>query len=141
MRKGQIVRRKVHNGTPIGPYLQVLNAKNNLVEIEILGTNSGITHLIEKNNLYVLKEVKFVLADSIIDRIMLGQQKAIFHELSAKWKSLKEKKIEIVSLRSFQYPHKFVICSVQEIREIRYDRKPGVCVEFAEILYKNDKVH
>lgn len=138
MKTGQIIRRKTNGGIPIGPYLRIVGFKTEFVEAERLDSKSGITVFIERTRVYEPGTMNLILSDKIMDRIKIGQQRAIIHDLSPKWRLLKERKPEVILLRSIKYSQKVVIFSVQEIRTSYYNRQPQVRVEFAEMLYKHD---
>ena len=136
MQKGQIVRRMVNSGTPVGPYMRIINAQGAWVEVEKL--DSGFCTAILKTHVYEPKVVKLIIPDVILDRIKSGIQKAIIHDLTPRWEQLRKIKPEVISLRSIKYSQKVVLFSVQEMRIVYYNRQPQLRVEIAEMLYKHD---
>ena len=134
MRTGQIVRRKLKNGTPVGPYMIIDEfIGRNLVSLRTL-KSSEPDPIMSKENLYELKSIKMVLSDLIIDRIISGRQSAIIHDISPKWKKLMDEEPEIIQLRSIKYSNKVAVYTVEYISIVYYNRKPQVRLQLGYCL-------
>ena len=138
MKKGQIIRKKLTNGTPVGPYLKIIEFINKfeeqgvVVEEFYFAKNSKYT--LSRKNVYELKTIKLVVSDEIVERILNGRQSAIIHDISKKWCLENLTGAEIVYLRSYKYTNKFIICTVDSTSTVYYNKKPQVRLQLGHII-------
>ena len=142
MKKGQIIRRKVRNGTPIGPYLRIkgFEQKTVLTEPQLVCNKYALAcNSISRDYVYELKTVKLIVPDEIIERIISGRQIAIIHDVSARWCISNLNCAEIVQLRSQKYTNKVIICTVDCVSTVYYNRKPQVRLQLGYIIKFKDE--
>lgn len=127
MEKGQIVRRVLNDGTPVGPYLLVRGFVNNnhvltqRCEVGITVKNTDSLYYAKKK-LTVCKMTKLVISDPIWNRIEEGRQIAIIHDATPAWQKMQDSEPELVQLRSIKYPKKVIVCVVDGISDCFYNR-------------------
>ena len=122
MQKGQIVRKQLSNGTPIGPYCKITGFagyKCSLVRVESL---DGVVNnsLVKRERIYVLKSAKMIIGDTVYKRIEKGLQTSIIHDLTPKWKSILDKQPEVIQLRNELYQDQTMLFPVEEIKRVYY---------------------
>lgn len=134
MKKGQIIRRKLNDGTPEGPYLRIDEFKCNAQVIVAHMINGKSTSLLARARVYEPKVLKFVLSDCIINRIQEGIQKAIIHDMSSTWNYQKMSGAEIVSCRSATNSTKNVVLRIDGISIVSWNRKDQIRLQLGEII-------
>lgn len=142
MKKGQIIRRKLRNGTPIGPYLRIkgFEQKTVVVEPQYNWNEYRYSYVsVQRDYVYELKTVKLIVPDEIVERIISGRQIAIIHDISARWGILNLNCAEIVQLRSRKYTNKVIICTVDSVSTVYYNRKPQVRLQLGYIIKFKDE--
>ena len=115
MKTGQIIRRKISDGTPVGPYLRIEEFKCNSKVVVAHMINGKSTSVLARANVYEPKVLNFVLSDDIVTRIKEKIQKAIIHDISQKWNMLKMHSAEIVQIRSVKYGTRTVVVRIDKI--------------------------
>jgi len=138
MKKDQIIRRKLKDGTPIGPYLRIEGFGSNFKIVVAHMINGKSTHLISRANVYEPKILNFVLSDDVVTRIKEKIQKAIIHDVSQKWNMLKMHSAEIVQIRSAKYSTRTVIVRIDDVSVVYWNKKPQVRLQLGEIIESND---
>lgn len=96
MKSGQIVRRKVQSGTPIGPWLQIIGFSGNFVSVRVIET--GETTLILRENVHQPKVAVLPVSAGILKRILSGHQIAVEHDSIGLWKRAALDGSELVKL-------------------------------------------
>lgn len=138
MKKGQIIRRKLNDGTPVGPYLRIDEFKCNAQMIVAHMINGKSTSLLSRANVYEPKVLNFVLSDDIVTRIKEKIQKAIIHDISQKWNMWKMRSAEVVSIRSVKYGTRTVVVRIDDISIVYWNKKPQVRLQLGEIIESSD---
>lgn len=124
MRKGQIVRRMLNNGTPVGPYMVIRGFISNHVltqkcEVGMVFKNTASLYY-AKSHIYEPRMVKLVVQDAIWERIELGKQMSIIHDPTPMWEKMIDIQPEVVQIRSRKYSQKVMIFTVDQISEHWY---------------------
>lgn len=126
MEKGQIVRRKVNNGTPVGPYMIIRGFIRNHVltqRCEIGMESENVNSLYyAREHIYIPKIIRLIIQDAIWDRIAEGRQSAIIHDITPVWQKIYDTEPELIQLRSRKYPQKVMIYTVDRIADCYYNR-------------------
>lgn len=138
MKKGQIIRRKLNDGTPVGPYLRINEFKRNAQIIVAHMINGKSTSLLSRENVYEPKVLNFVLSDNIVKRIKDKIQKAVIHDISEKWDCQKMAGAEVVLCRSVKYSTKTVTVRVDDVSIVYWNKKPQVRLQLGEIIESSD---
>lgn len=138
MKKGQIIRRKISDGTPVGPYLRIDEFKRNAQIIVAHMINGKSTSLLSRENVYEPKVLNFVLSDDIVTRIKKKIQKAIIHDISQKWNCQKMQSAEVVQIRSVKYGTRTVVVRVDDVSVVYWNRKPQVRLQLGEMIESSD---
>lgn len=138
MKKGQIIRRKLNDGTPVGPYLRIDEFKCNSQVIVAQMINGKSTSVLARANVYEPKVLNFVLSDNIVTRIKEKVQKAIIHDISQKWNMWKMQSAEVVQIRSVKYSTRTVIVRVDDVSIVYWNKKPQVRLQLGEIIESSD---
>ena len=128
MKVGDIFRKVLHNGTPIGGYLRVIKIEDNSIEAKRLsGVQVNVTlHKATRYKFGVCKVVKMPITHPVWDRINSGQQIAIIHDATSLWDQMLRNHPEIVEIRDVTYPQKRLLFVVDDVRECWYRRKRQV---------------
>ena len=134
MKNGQIVRRKLKNGVPVGPYMMINGFVGRSMVSLVTLKSSEPDPILSRDNIYELKSIKMVLSDLVVDRILAGRQGAIIHDISPKWKKLMDEEPEIIQIRSIKYSNKVAIFTVEYITIVYYNRKPQIRLQFGQML-------
>lgn len=138
MKTGQIIRRKLNDGTPVGPYLRINEFKCNAKIIVAHMINGKSTSLLPRESVYEPKILNFVLSDNIIERIKGKIQKAVIHDISEKWDCEKIQSAEAVLCRSVKYSTRTVIVRVDDVSIVYWNKKPQVRLQLGEIIESSD---
>ncbi len=134
MKTGQIIRRKLNDGTPVGPYLRVKEFRCNAQIIVAQMINGKSTPVLARAKVYEPKVLNFVLSDNIVTRIKQKTQKAIIHDISQKWNMQKMAGAEAVLCRSVKYSTRTVIVRVDDVGIVYWNKKPQVRLQLGEII-------
>lgn len=138
MKKGQLIRRKLNNGTPVGPYLRIDEFKCNSQIIVAHMINGKSTSVLSRASVYEPKILNFVLSDNIVKRIKDKIQKAVIHDISEKWDCKKMQSAEVVQIRSVKYGTRTVVSRIDDVSIVYWNRKPQVRLQLGEIIESND---
>ena len=138
MKTGQLIRRKLNDGTPVGPYLRIEEFKCNAQIVVAKMINGKSTSVLARANVYEPKVLNFVLSDNIVKRIKEEIQKAVIHDISEKWDCKKMQSAEVVQIRSVKYSTRTVLIRVDSVSTVYWDRKPQVRLQLGEIIESSD---
>ena len=119
MEKGQIVRKKLSNGKPIGPYwiIDGFISANKVAHLLSL-SSSNVDCYVKRDRIHVCKRCKLIISDRVYTRIEKEIQHSIIHDSSPKWVQLFEKQPEIIQLRNELYSERTMVFLVEEIKKI-----------------------
>ena len=138
MKTGQLIRRKLNDGTPVGPYLRIEEFKCNAQIVVAKMINGKSTSVLARANVYEPKVLNFVLSDNIVKRIKDKIQKAVIHDISEKWDCKKMQSAEVVQIRSVKYSTRTVLIRIDSVSTVYWDRKPQVRLQLGEIIEASD---
>lgn len=97
--KGQIVRRKLHSGTPIGPYMQIMHIEQDKVYCDIIGKDNPNIALF-KDNVYVYSQISLMISDEMLKRLKQGKTICVSHPITVKWEKAYKENPELVHFYS-----------------------------------------
>lgn len=127
MQKGQIVRRKLSSGEPIGSFCEILGFKGpNCSLVNLKSLDNVCTHYVKRERVYICKQVKVIISHYVYDRVERTIQSSIIHDSTPKWTNLYEKNPEIIQLRDELYPEKTMLFSVEDVYKIHYRGVPQI---------------
>ncbi len=131
MKKGDIVRRILEDGTPIGPYLVYLCKEGNLwrrvISTAIMkkeGRNDkepykNFPTLLRKEHVIEIKMARLQIIDTVYRRIESGKQTKIIHPPTANWVKLLENSAEIVQIRNFQFIDDKMVFKIDSVEKLQ----------------------
>lgn len=127
MKKGQLIRRKLNNGTPVGGYMRIVRiARSNRVvaqHITCCPDDKGDEVELDKKHVYIVRVCKPVLSETVWDRINTDRQHSIIHDATAAWNKLQDNEAEVVQLRNSKYSQKVMLFTVDRIVDVWYNRQ------------------
>lgn len=113
MKKGDFVRRKLSNGTVVGPYMQVMHITGNVVYCDVIGTDEpNIRYL--KSNLHVFKHTNVCISEEVLMKLKAGYQSIVTHEMCQRWFNIYEQQPRLITFYCLPkcYKYTFVIDQV-----------------------------
>ena len=119
MKRGQIIRRMLNNGTPVGAYMVIKDFVSGHVVAQRIGIvvrNNGALYY-AKNHVYTPSICRFPVEHDIWERINSGRQIALIHDETSLWSKMLKTKPELVEIRSSKYPQKRITFVVDNICE------------------------
>ena len=123
MLKGQIVRKCLSTGEPVGSYCMIIGFKgyhSNLVHLETV--DGVVKSYVKRDRIKVLKSVKLIIGHKTFERIQKGLQTAIIHDASPKWIDIWKKEPEIIQLRDELYQERTMVFPVENLEKLLYHR-------------------
>ena len=136
MKKGQIVRRMLNDGIPVGSYMRIVRVtrSNRVVaqRITYCPDNKGDEVELDKKHVYVVRICKLVLSNTIWDRINTDRQHSIIHDICPTWNRMNDKEPEMVQLRAFNHPQKVMLFGVDQIVDVWYNRERQLRLDLGE---------
>jgi hypothetical protein len=138
MKTDQIIRRKLNDGTPVGPYLRIKEFKCNSKIVVANMINGKSTSVLARANVYEPKVLSFVLSDNIVTRIKEKVQKAIIHDISQKWNMSKMRSAEVVQIRSVKYSTRVVVIRIDSVSIVHWNRKSQIRLQLGEIIESSE---
>lgn len=132
MKKGQIVRKCLSNGTVVGSYWMIIGIKRpNLVDIQSLASEK-MREFVRKDRLRVYKTTKLIISHRVYDRVEKEVQNAIIHDPTKKWLDLFEKQPDIVQLRSELYEERTMLFCVDQTIKIQTEHGIRIRLDLGE---------
>lgn len=107
---GKIVRRKASDGAPIGPYLQVIKVRRNMVSAVPLTERKTIF----LNNVYKCNTTTLSISKEHMQRLVDCRTICVEHPATPQWDKLVENTPEIIKFVSSTTSDQ-VICSVDHV--------------------------
>ena len=124
MLKGQIVRKMLSTGEPIGPYCIITGFKGSKCSLVRLESFDGVVDTyVKRDRVKVFKSAKLILGHKIYERIQKGLQVSIIHDASPKWVKIYKDEPEIIQLRDELYSDRTMVFPVEEVRKMFYHRE------------------
>lgn len=95
LKVGDVVRKRMHNGSLIGPYLRIEAIRNEYAYVSVIeeDTPNEISLL---ENLGKVCNTSLLISEPILERIKSGNQTKIRHALTLKWQKLLHEDVEII---------------------------------------------
>ena len=128
MQRGQIIRRKLNDGTPVGPYMCITGFTRTYVIAQRITPCSNVKHeeyeesYITRSHVYELGMCKLVVNGEVWERINSERQNSIIHDVCTKWENIMKKETEIIQLSKFNYPQKTMTFTIDQMRYVWYGR-------------------
>ena len=114
MKVGDIFRKTLHNGTPIGGFLRVIKIEGGCVEARnLIGIQRKTTFYHKRYEVAKIK--KMPITHPVWERINSGQQIAIIHDATPMWENMLKECPELVEIRDVTYPQKRMVFIVDQI--------------------------
>ncbi len=128
MKIGQIIRRKLKSGTPVGPYMKIVEINGGTVWAEM--PNSKDKVILLKKDVYKPSTMTLYVSKQMLEALNNGSRICVTHPVCKRWFSVITKHIEIVKFRCKpeEYEHAFII----ETCSTKYSLLPS----FKEMLVK-----
>ena len=137
MQKGQIIRRKLNDGTPVGPYMRIVRFTHTHVVAQRIIRYSCAGY--DNEELFILRShvyepvvCKLVLSSVIWERVNAERQRSIIHDICPKWEHIMDKEPEVICMTCFNYPLKRAIFSVDQMRYVWYGREKQLRLDLGE---------
>ena len=90
MKVGQLIRRKTHDGAPIGPYMKITCVdKGTIVYAKVIDTNESPV-LIQKKNVYIPKVKSLYISEEKLNNIKSERDTVVSHPATVSWIKLYE---------------------------------------------------
>ena len=136
MEKGQIVRRMLNDGTPVGPYMRIVRFTHTHAVTQRIAPydpdKESDELYITKNHIYVVKTFKLIISNVIWERINNHRQNSIIHDICPTWNRMNDKEPEVVQIRAFNYPTKVMLFGVDQIVNVWYNRERQLRLDLGE---------
>lgn len=115
MKIGDIVRKKMHNGTPIGPYVQVMKIEDDRVYCDIIGEDMPNVMILRKN-VFVPKTMGLIVSEEKLWKLYKGEDLCISHLATKAWLKVIDEQPELIRFhcRPKIYSHTFVVSYIKE---------------------------
>lgn len=120
MKKGDIIRKQLHDGTYIGPFMQVLGVIGNMAAVYVLQGSKKNTHVVRKNY-GVYRMAKVELTSSVYERIDRGSVHSVIHDATITWQKIIDNRAEIISIRDTRSSSNRMIFKIDRTTELYYD--------------------
>lgn len=119
MEKGQIVRKLLSSGKPVGTYwvIEGFISANKVAHLLSL-SSSNVDCYVKRDRIHVCKLCKLIISHRVYDRIDKEIQSSIIHSSTPKWVQLFEKQPEIIQLRDELYSEHTMMFTVEETKKI-----------------------
>lgn len=95
-RIGQIIRRKLKNGTPVGPYMTIQHIEEDRVYADVIGQDNPNVMLL-KNHVYVPTISSVIISESKLRQLNKNGD-IISHPVTARWMSIYSDPPELIRL-------------------------------------------
>jgi hypothetical protein len=82
---GQVIRRKIREDAPIGPYMLVQRVESNRVYAKIIGRNMMPDEMILKKNVYIHKIDAVCISEDMYYRLVTGKTICAQHKATTQW--------------------------------------------------------
>ena len=130
MLKGQIVRRCLSSGDPVGAYCIItgFGGKNcSLVHLE--SVDGVITCWIKRDRIKEYSVVKLIIGHKVFERIEKGLQTSVIHDATPKWRKMYEEEPDIIQLRDELYSNKTMAFPIEELKKVFYSGSTQIRLE------------
>lgn len=110
MKVGDIIRKKVASGTPVGPYMRIEVIDDDKVYASVFGSDAP-NIMILKQNVHLCETRSLVISPKMLEDLKNGFKRAISHKCTPTWKAVADNKPEIIIFRTAYvvYKHPFVL--------------------------------
>ena len=136
MEKGQIVRRMLNDGVPVGPYMRIERFTHTHVIVQRIAPydpdKESDEIYITRAHIHPVRVFKLIISDKIWERIHDGRQHSIIHDICPTWNKMMNKEPEVVQIRAFNYPQKVMLFRADQIRYIWYGREKQLRLDLGE---------
>lgn len=118
--KGQIIRRKLHDGTPVGPYMRIMHIEQDRVYADVIGTDTPNVMLL-KDNVYTYSIFSITISESLLNKLNSGKTVCAQHSVDIRWESVYNNPPELIRFITQRkgYESIFVVENVQKQIQLR----------------------
>ena len=135
MNKGQLIRRKLNNGTPVGPYMCIERFTHWHViaqNISRCPESCDDEIYIARRHVHEVNMFKLTMSENVWDRINQDRQNSIIHDICPTWTKMMNKEPEVVQIRAYNLPQKIVLFRVDQIKYVWYGREKQIRLDLGE---------
>ena len=131
MKKGQIIRRMLNNGVPVGAYMRIVGFTHNS---HVIAQKIGEIEecMLLRQHVYEPKHVKLIISQMVYDRLRLGYQHSIIHDICPTWLKMMDIQPDIVEIKMLNYPQKLQLFRVDQVRFVYYGREKQLRLDLGE---------
>ena len=110
MKVGDIIRKKVASGTPVGPYMRIEVIEDDRIYASVFGSDSP-NIMILKKNVHLCETRTLIISPRMLEDLKNGFKSYISHLCTPTWKTVADNKPEIIIFRTAYviYKHPFVL--------------------------------
>lgn len=144
MKQGTIVRRKLLDGTLIGPYLVVLDyiggGYHRVLSTAILPKENRndldayypFSVALKSKNFKEISISRIQICDTMFKNIKIGNQTSVCHPATTQWMKIYDREPELVQIRNFHHPDEIMVLKVSSISLKRMSDEKIVRIEFSD---------
>ena len=89
MKVGQLIRKKTHDGAPIGPYMRIERDDRDRVLASVIGRKEPLTSILKKN-VYIPKIRSLYISEEKLWNVKKEKDTVVSHPATTKWIKLYE---------------------------------------------------
>lgn len=108
---GQIIRRKLHNGKPVGPYMIIQHIERDRVYADVIGQDTP-NEMILKDNVYVPTINSLCISEDMYERLRKGFAICVQHPINKVWEGVYSNPPELI--RFYTLPKHYSVVFVVE---------------------------
>lgn len=113
IKKDAIIRKKLHNGNLVGPYMRVINAVGHMATVDVIGTNETIR--VDKTLYEVIPMAKVELETSIYNRCRDNMMSSIIHEATARWLYISDIGARIIQIKDTRSTTRTMMFNIEKV--------------------------
>ncbi len=142
MKQNKIVRRKLLDGTLIGPYLVVLDCigggYHRVLSTAILPKENRndldayypFSVALKSKNFQEISISRIQICDTMFKNIKTSNQMSVCHPATIQWMKIHDREPELVQIRNFHHPDEIMVFKVSSISLKRMSDEKIVRIEF-----------
>ena len=114
--KGAIIRKKLEDGTPIGPYMQIMHVDHKKVYADVIGLDVPNV-AIPKKNVYLYRIPAVIVSEQKLQELKEKRAIAVRHKTTANWEKILKDPPELIKFFTVpkNYQAIFVVDSVRTV--------------------------
>lgn len=144
MKQNTIVRRKLLDGTLIGPYLVVLDyiggGYHRVLSTAVLPKENRsdldayypFSVALKSKNLQEISISRIQICNTMFKNIKTGNQTSVCHPATIQWMKIYDREPKLVQIRNFHHPDEIMVFTVSSISLKRMSDEKIVRIEFGD---------